>query len=166
MQGAREPRSETFVVHRRISQGQNRRAAEREVSARLSPRSTNGGEERFGGDEIGGGEPLGEAAVDGGQQLARVAHSLLSVPQPSEAHSGPQLPGESALISRDVERPVEACLGGLDSGRYSLQEMQLPLRAEQLREAPSRFRLLRPRQRVVDHTQPLGNLPGTAETRG
>jgi hypothetical protein len=44
--------------------GQNRRAAEREVSAKLSPRSTNGGEERFGGDEIGGSEPLGEAAVD------------------------------------------------------------------------------------------------------
>src|SRR6266851_8123967 len=28
--------------------------------------STNGGEERFGGDEIGGIEPFGEAAVDGG----------------------------------------------------------------------------------------------------
>ena len=43
--------------------------------------------------------------------------------------------------------------------------MQLPLRAEQLREVPSRFRLLRPRQRLVDHTQPLGDLPGTAKTR-
>lgn len=123
-------------------------------------------EERLRGHQIGGTESLGEAAVDGGQQLARLTHSLLSVPQPSEAHSGPQLPGESALISRNVERPVEALLGGLGSGRHSLQEMKLPLRAEQLREAPSRFRLLGPRQRVVDHTQPLGNVPGTAETRG
>jgi hypothetical protein len=32
---------------------------------------------------------------------------------------------------------VEACLGGLYRRRQSLQEMQLPLRAEQLREVPS-----------------------------
>src|SRR6266446_9801579 len=130
MQGAREPRSETFVVHRRISQGQNRRAAEREVSARLSPRSTNGGEERFGGDEIGGGEPLGEAAVDGGQQLARLAHSLLSAPESGEARSGPQFPGESALASRYVECLMKALLGRRDRGRFSPQEKQFPLRAE------------------------------------
>jgi hypothetical protein len=36
---------------------------------KLSPRSTSRGEESFGGDEIGGFEPLGEAAVDVGQQL-------------------------------------------------------------------------------------------------
>jgi len=44
--------------------------------------------------------------------------------------------------------------------------MQLALRAEQLGEAPSLFRLLRARQRLVDHTQPRGNLSGTAETCG
>jgi hypothetical protein len=61
---------------------------------------------------------------------------------------------------------MEALLGGLGSGRYSLQEMKLPLRAEQLREAPSLFRLLRARERLVDHNQPLCGLVGTAETRG
>src|SRR6266540_173210 len=43
--------------------------------------------------------------------------------------------------------------------------MQLPLRAEQLSKVPTRFCLLRARQRLVDHNQPIGNLPGTTETR-
>src|SRR5882724_7125621 len=60
---------------------------------------------------------------------------------------------------------MEACLGSRDGGRYPPQEKQLPLRAEQLCEAPSLFRLLRARQGLVDHSEPLGNLPGTAETR-
>ena len=91
---------------------------------------------------------------------------MLPAPEPREAHRGPQLPGESALAPRHVERLMEALLGGRGRGRSSSQEEQLPLRAEQLRKMPSLFPLLRARQRLVDHTQPLGNLPGTAETRG
>ena len=60
---------------------------------------------------------------------------------------------------------MEAFLGSFDGGRYSSQEKQLALRAEQLREVPSRFRLLRTRQRLVDHNQPLGDLPSAAKTR-
>src|SRR5882724_8344631 len=133
---------------------------------KLSHRSTNRVEKSFCGDEIGGFEPLGEAAVDRPQQLARLGRSLLSAPEPSEAHSGTQLPGESALASRHVECLTEACLSSLGSGRSSPQEKQLALRAEQLCNAPSRFRLLRVCERRIGHRQPLGNLPGTAETRG
>src|SRR6266705_1483725 len=97
---------------------------------KLSHRSTKRVEKSFCRYEIGGFEPLGEAAVDRPQQPARLGHSLLFAPEPGEARSGPQLPGESALASRHLERPVEAFLGGLDSDRYSLEEQQLPLRAE------------------------------------
>src|SRR6266850_8575508 len=97
----------------------------------LSHRSPKRGEQSLCGNEIGRSKSLGEASVDRRQQLARLARSLSSAPQPSEAHRGPQLPEESALISRNVERPVETFLGGLHRGRQSLQEMQLPLRAEQ-----------------------------------
>ena len=79
--------------------GQNRRAAEREVSAKLSARSTNGGEERFSGDQIGGSEPLGEAAVDGGQQLARLAHSAPSPRQSSRSSTCPSASDHSARMS-------------------------------------------------------------------
>ena len=61
---------------------------------------------------------------------------------------------------------MEALLGRRDCGRFSPQEQQLSLRAEQLCEAPACFRLLRSRQRLLDHDQPLGNLPGAGETRG
>src|SRR5437899_12500077 len=90
--------------------------------------STKRGEKSFCGDEIGGFEPLGEAAVDRPQQLARLGHSLLSAPEPGEARSGPQLPGERALASRDVECLMEAFLGSFDAGRYSSQKTQLALR--------------------------------------
>src|SRR5882724_11720224 len=132
---------------------------------KLSHRSTNRVEKSFCGDEIGGFEPLGEAAVHRPQQLARLGHSLPSAPEPGEARSGSQLPGERALASRHLERLMEALLGSLDSGRYSLQEMQLPLRAEQLGEAPSLFGLLRARERLIDHTESIGNGSGTAKTR-
>ena len=89
----------------------------------------------------------------------------MSAPQPGEAHSGPQLQGERALASRHVECLMKALLGSLERRRHSLQEKQLPFCAEQLREVPSRFGLLRARQRLVHHTQPLGNLSATAETR-
>jgi hypothetical protein len=46
------------------------------------------GEKRSSRDEIGGFEPLGESAVDRPKQLARLVHSLLSAPEPGEAHRG------------------------------------------------------------------------------
>jgi len=72
----------------------------------------------------------------------------------------------AALASCHVKCLLEAGLGSRDGARYPPQQKQLTLRAEQLREIPSLFLLLRARQRLVDHTQPLGNLPGTAEPRG
>ena len=65
--------------------------------------STNCGEERFRGDEIGRSETLAEAAVDRCQDLARLVRSTLSAPEPSKAHRAPQLQGESALTSRHLE---------------------------------------------------------------
>src|SRR4029453_11986325 len=77
--------------------------------AKLGPNSsTKGGTESLFRDEIGGPKPLGEAAVDRRQQLARVVRSLLSAPETGEGHRGTQFPGERALISRNVERPAEA----------------------------------------------------------
>src|SRR4029450_12497152 len=144
-----------------------RRAARHSSRCRtveLSRRSAKRVEQSLCRDEIGVAESLGEAAVDGRQHLACLAHTLLSVPEACEARRRPQLPGERALTSRHVECLLEAGLGTFDGGRYWPQEKQLPLRAEQLCEVPSRSSLLRARQRLVDHSQPLGNQPRAAET--
>src|SRR5207253_8981851 len=97
---------------------------------KLSHRSTNGVEKSFCGDQITRFEPLGEAAVDRPQQLARLGLSLLSAPEAGEAGSGSQFPGESTLASRHVECLLEALLRRRERGRFSPQENQLPLRAE------------------------------------
>src|SRR5262245_55103460 len=133
-------------------------------TVKFSRRSAKRVEQSLCCDEIGRSEPLGEAAVDGRQQLASLARTLLSVPEPREAHCRPQLPRERALASRYLDRLLEAGLGSFDGSRRSPQEKQLPLRAEQLCEVPFRSSLLRARQRLVDHSQPDGNLPGAAET--
>ena len=52
----------------------------------------------------------------------------------------------------------------MDAGR-DCNKKQLPFHTEQLRNVPSRFRLLRARERLVDHGQPLWDLSRTAETR-
>src|SRR5262245_22762107 len=132
-------------------------------TVKLSRRSAKRVEQSLCRNEISGSESLGEAAVDGRQQLACLARTPLSVPEPREAHCRPQLPGKRPLTSRHLDRLLEAGLGSFDGGRYSPQEKQLPFRAEQLCEIPSRFSLLRACQRLVDHHKPLGNQPGAAE---
>src|SRR5262245_6051361 len=144
-----------------------RRAARRSSRCRtveLARRSAKRVEQSLRRNEIGASESLGEAAVDGRQHLACLAHSLLSVPEAREAHRRPQLPRERTLASRDVEGLTVAFLGSFGGGWSSLQEKQLPLRAKKLCEVPSRFRLLHTRQRLVDHGQRVGNQPGAAET--
>ena len=49
----------------------------------------DGLEKRFRRHDIGGIEALGESAVDGGQQRARLAHLALSMPQPRQARGAP-----------------------------------------------------------------------------
>src|SRR5262245_61048672 len=75
-----------------------RRAARHSSRCRtveLSRRSAKGVEQSLCRNEIGGSEPLGKAAVDGRQQLARLAHPLLFAPAPGEARRRPQLPGKA-----------------------------------------------------------------------
>src|SRR5262245_63478599 len=112
-------------------------------TVKFSRRSAKRVEQSLCCDEIGRSEPLGEAAVDGRQQLACLARTLLSVPQPGEAHCRPQLPGKRTLTSRHLDRLLEAGLGSFDGGRYSPQDKQLPFLADQLREIPSPFSLIR-----------------------
>ena len=118
------------------------------------------------GHEIGGFEPLGEASVDRRQQLARLAHSLLSAPEPSEAHRGPQLPGESALPSRHVDGLPEESLGrGRGLGSPCLQD-DLALDARQLGDTPELFIALRSSERLVDHRQALADLSDSRQPFG
>jgi len=68
-------------------------------------------------------------------------------------------------MSRHVEGPMEAFSAVSTAVGTRSSRSSSPFVAEQLREVPSRFGLLRARQRLVDHPEPLGNLPGAAKTR-
>src|SRR6516225_6793105 len=73
-----------------------------------SPASCQLGDEFRGVFQVGGVEALGEPAVDGREQLARLAPPALFSPQPRQARRRAQLPRLRLLRSSDLERAAEA----------------------------------------------------------
>jgi hypothetical protein len=54
-------------------------------------------------------EALGEPAVDGTKQVARLLHPALVVPKACEAHGGAEFPRFSLLLVCDRQSTVETC---------------------------------------------------------
>ena len=61
--------------------------------------------------QVGGVEALGERAVDGREQLARLGSAALLGPQPGEARGGAQFVASGALLAGDREGGAERILG-------------------------------------------------------
>src|SRR5689334_10082550 len=61
--------------------------------------------------EVSGIEALGEPAVHGCEQLARLGAPALLAPQPGEARRRPQFEGLCLLMPRDTQRLFESGLG-------------------------------------------------------
>src|SRR5688572_32784316 len=76
----------------------------------LSSKNSERLEQRLCRDEVGGVEPLGEAPVDRGQQLPRLARLALSLPKPCDAHRRPELPGQRSLAAGELQRLLEVIL--------------------------------------------------------
>src|SRR5438094_9413221 len=84
--------------------------------------------------------------------------------EPCKARRAPQLPRESVLTSRPLERLSEAFLGVGDVGRGSPHEEQLAVLAQQFGKTPSFFTPLGASQCALHHHKSLRKPPGTAET--
>jgi hypothetical protein len=77
--------------------------------------------------EIGGGEALGEPAVDRGEQVAGGGAATTVAPQPGEATGGAQFPQLGFLLSGDAEGLATQFLGGLGLPLPQQQPASLPI---------------------------------------
>jgi len=66
------------------------------------------------------------------------------------------------LPARPVERLPEVILGHRRGSGCALQQKQLAFDAQQLGNRPAFFGALRACVRLLDHDEPVGDLPGTA----
>ena len=121
-------------------------------------------EKRFCDLEIGRVEPLGEPVVDRLEERLRVGGTALIAQQPGEARGGAQFPGQRALPARPVERLPEVILGRCRGSGRALQQKKLALDAQQLGDRPAFFGALGARDRLLDRGEPVGDLPGTAQS--
>src|SRR4051794_39730943 len=93
-------------------------------------------------------ESLGESAVDGREELARLAASALVAPQPGEARRRAQLPRACRLTAGERQCAPVAVLGlGMAFGRQPSQ--RLALASVQLGLEPPLAGPFRPGQRLV-----------------
>src|SRR4030095_4217559 len=76
----------------------------------LSSKNAERVEQRLRRGEVGGVESLGEAPVDRGQQLPRLARLALSVPKPCETHRRPELPRQRSLAAGELPRTLDVIL--------------------------------------------------------
>src|SRR6266851_3093517 len=81
-------------------------------------------EEGLGVLQVGGIEALGEPVVDVGEHRARLVAMVLPREQPSETHRRAQLPRLGALITRNLNRALEAVMSFRGIG-ITLLEQQL-----------------------------------------
>ena len=64
---------------------------------------------------------------------------------------------------RPVERLPEVVLGRCRGSGRALQQNELALNAQQLGNQPAFFGMLGSRHRLLDHGEPVGDLPGTGQ---
>jgi putative transposase len=108
--------------------------------------------------QVGGIKPLGEPAIDLRQELSGVIAPALLLPQPAQAHRGPQLPRLRLLAASHAK-------GLLEPGfRFRLficrqSQQQLSFESIQLRLQETLPSNLRCRLRLGQHAQPLFRLP-------
>ena len=81
------------------------------------------------------------------------------MPQLGEAGGAAQLPGQRLLSARPPQRVLEVLFGGRGGVRGSLQQDQLALDAQELRDAPILLVTLGSGERLVDRRESLGNFP-------
>jgi hypothetical protein len=93
--------------------------------------------------------------------IATLDGSALISQKPGEARGGAEFPGLRALSARAVERSPEVILGRRGSGR-ALQQQKLAPDAHQLGHCPALFGALGLFDRLLDRSEPVGDLPGTA----
>src|SRR5215471_14945696 len=96
--------------------------------------------------EVGGGEALGEPAVDRSKQIAGCGATTLVSPQPGKARGGAQFPQPGFLHSGDAEGFAIQLLGGFGIALPEQQPASLPI---ELRGEPTLPRPLDELQRLV-----------------
>src|SRR6516164_5381548 len=107
---------------------------------------------RGGVHEVGRREALRERAVNGRESGVGLAAAALPLPEPGQAHRGPQLPRPALLSAGCVDGLAEAVLGGGDLiGR--LGQEQLALLAAQLGLLGAVVVLLRDCQALIQCTE-------------
>ena len=84
-------------------------------------------EQRLRFSQVRGVEALGEPAVEGREQVARLAPSALLAPQPGEARGGAQFVAPRALLAGDREGGAERVL---DLGRIGIWQATGELAAQ------------------------------------
>src|SRR5947199_688388 len=89
--------------------------------------------------QIGRVEPLGEPAVDRGQEVAGFGAAALVMKQPGEAHTGTQFPDFGLLLPGDAEGLAIEFLGTIP---IPLPQQQLAFLPLQLRREPALAGLL------------------------
>jgi hypothetical protein len=119
-------------------------------------------EKRFCGFKVGRIEAPGEPVVDRLEEGHGISGTALIPQQPGEARGGGQFPGEGTLRARRVERLPEVILGHHGGSGCALQQKQLAFDAQRLGNRPAFFGALRACVRLLDHDEPVGDLPGTA----
>ena len=107
--------------------------------------------------EVGGVKALGEPAVDRREQSVRFHALALLLPQPPQAHGGAQFQRLRLLAAGNGEGVVETGFG-LSVLVRRLQEQQFAFEAMQLGFAVTLSTVVRCRQRLGQHTQPLLHL--------
>src|SRR2546428_1258127 len=85
------------------------------------------------------------------------------MPQPGEAGGAAQLPGQRALSARPLQRVLEVLFGRRGGARGFLQQDQLALDAQELRDAPMLLVTLASGERLVDRRESLGDLPADGQ---
>jgi hypothetical protein len=118
-------------------------------------------EKRLCGFKVGRIEAPGEPVVDRLEGHGISGTALISQ-QPGEARGGGQFPGAGTLPARRLERLPEMILGRHRGSGCALQQKQLAFDAQQLGNRPAFFGALRTCVRLLDHDEPVGDLPGTA----
>ena len=88
---------------------------------------------------------------------------MLVSPKPRETRGGAQFPGQGSLPARPVERLPEVILGRRRGSGSALQQQKLALDAQQLGNYSVFFAALGADDRLLDHDEPVGDLPGTTQ---
>ena len=108
--------------------------------------------------QVSGVKALGEPAVDRCQQRTGFGALALLLPQPAQAHGGPQLQRFGLLAAGHGEGLLEAGFRLLRLCDCLLQQQFAP-EPIQLRLPPAHPALGQRRQRLGQRLQPLGDLP-------